>query len=119
MNYMCIPGLQFGTSPIKKINSIPFTNEEKADRILKFVCAHFNLSKEKICSKTRRREISYPRQIAMHLMTKTTSLPLMDIGNYFGGKDHTTVIYARDHIQDLQKVDHDVKKDLEYIRNKI
>ncbi len=55
-------------------------------------------AREDIKSRKRPKEIAYPRQIAMWMTRKLTDLSLPMIGESFGGKDHTTVLYAIDKI---------------------
>lgn len=62
--------------------------------IINIVCERYNIRLEDIRSKKKPKEIAYPRQIAMYLCRKMTEEPLSDIGAYFGGRDHTTVIHA-------------------------
>jgi len=62
--------------------------------IMKTVAGHFEIKVSDIKSKNRSRQISIPRQIAMYLCREYTKLSLPDIGRQFGGKDHTTVIFA-------------------------
>ena len=62
--------------------------------ILKTVSRFFNIRVSDLKSKRRSREISIPRQIAMYLCREYTKFSLPDIGRQFGGKDHTTVIFA-------------------------
>lgn len=62
------------------------------------VAAYFNIKLEDMKSKKRTRAIAYPRQIAMYLCRELTTESLPQIGNYFGGKDHTTVLHAHDKI---------------------
>ena len=50
-------------------------------------------------TKQRSRTVAYPRQIAMYLTRNLTDFSLPETGEYFGGRDHTTVIYACDKIQ--------------------
>lgn len=63
-------------------------------RIIDVVCERYNIRSDDIRSKKKPKEIAYPRQIAMYLSRKLTEEPLSNIGSYFGGRDHTTVIHA-------------------------
>ena len=63
------------------------------------VCKFYNLKKEELLARKRTKEIAQARQIAMFLMTELLSMPLDAIGSIFG-KDHSTVIYARNKISD-------------------
>ena len=72
---------------------------------MKIITDNFNLSIEDIKSNSRRREISWARQIGMYLMRQHTDLSLPRIGEEFGGKDHTTVIYSCEKITQLRETD--------------
>ena len=69
-------------------------------RIIDIVCERYHIRAEDIRSKKKPKEIAYPRQIAMYLSRKLTEEPLSNIGSYFGGRDHTTVIHACNKIAD-------------------
>jgi chromosomal replication initiator protein len=62
--------------------------------IMKTVAGYFEIKVSDLKSKNRSRQISIPRQISMYLCREYTKLSLPDIGRQFGGKDHTTVIFA-------------------------
>ncbi|WP_088242972.1 chromosomal replication initiator protein DnaA [Calothrix rhizosoleniae] len=79
--------------------------EATPEVILKIITDNFNLSIEDIKSNSRRREISWARQIGMYLMRQHTDLSLPRIGEEFGGKDHTTVIYSCEKITQLRETD--------------
>jgi len=64
------------------------------DKIQKVVATHFNLSQAELRGKRRSKEISLPRQMAMTLCRELTDASLPAIGEAFGGRDHTTVLYA-------------------------
>jgi len=64
------------------------------DLIQKTVAQHFDIRLSDMKTKTRTRSVSYPRQIAMYLAKKLTEHSLSEIGDFFGGKDHTTILYA-------------------------
>ncbi|MCL1918482.1 MAG: chromosomal replication initiator protein DnaA [Peptococcaceae bacterium] len=86
--------------------------------IQKAVAEHYGLTVQDLKQKTRTRTISFPRQIAMYLCCKYTGLSLPDIGGKFGGRDHTTVLHARDKIKQLCE-DPFVERSLNEIINKI
>ena len=79
-----------------------YTDDQKemisADAIMDVVCEYFNVSKADLVGKKKNKEIVEPRQICMYLITEFLTTPLKEIGNIFGGRDHTTVIFARDKI---------------------
>ena len=61
------------------------------------------------CSAKRSQSIAYPRQVAMFLARQITAHSLEEIGGFFGGRDHSTVIYAVDKIQRLAVEDPDTR----------
>ena len=65
-------------------------------RITHVICAHFGIKNKQLMSNTRRADIVEPRQIAMYFCrNKITPTPkLVDIGTYYGGKKHDTVLYS-------------------------
>jgi len=69
------------------------------DLIQKKVAEYFDLRISDMKTKQRSRTVAYPRQIAMYLTRNLTDFSLPETGEYFGGRDHTTVIYACDKIQ--------------------
>ena len=70
------------------------------DKILGLVCDYFDISTNTITSKSRKREVVWPRQVSMYLMSYYSSEPLSEIGKIFG-RDHTTVIHGRETVRDL------------------
>jgi len=73
-------------------------DELSPERILTTVAEHYGVRTEVLLGKRRTRTIVLPRQVAMYLMRQLTDLSLVEIGRMFGGKDHTTVIYACDKV---------------------
>lgn len=91
------------------------------DSILDAVCKYFNIEKEEILGKKKNKEIVEPRQMAMYLMCDLLDLPLTSIGQIFGGRDHTTVLHAREKITNLIKTNNRIKvivNDLKSMANK-
>lgn len=64
------------------------------ERILAVVSERFAVKPEALSGKRRTRSVALPRQVAMFLLRQLTDLSLTEIGRMFGGRDHTTVIYA-------------------------
>lgn len=80
---------------------------------------YFNISPESLKSKTRKKEITYARHIAMYLCRKMLDEPLTEIGNFFGGRDHSSVIHGCEKIADNAEIDEQLKDTLIQIENLI
>ena len=78
--------------------------------IMAAVAHHFEIKVSDIKSKKRTRNISVPRQIPMYLCRTKTKLSLPEIGRQFGGKDHTTVIFANKKISENINKNNELKK---------
>ena len=68
------------------------------DTIIDATCKYFGISKADIVGKKKSKEIVEPRMIAIYLISEMLDMPLVAIGKLFGGRDHTTIIHARDKI---------------------
>ncbi|MDD3698685.1 MAG: chromosomal replication initiator protein DnaA [Atribacterota bacterium] len=79
--------------PRQETSSIPIS------LIQKVVAEHFNIKPALMKAKKRTKEVAYPRQIAMYLARELTNYSLPSIGEEFGGRDHTTVLYACEKIK--------------------
>ncbi|MDE6472581.1 MAG: chromosomal replication initiator protein DnaA [Clostridia bacterium] len=89
------------------------------DTIVDATCSYYNVKKQDVIGKKKLKQIVMARQIAIYLIYDMMGVPLASIGSYFGGKDHTTVMYARDKIEDLIKSDNLVNNQVKDIRNMI
>jgi len=101
-----------GGTPSQKVEATP-------EAILTAIADHFNLSVEELKSNSRRREISWARQIGMYLMRQHTDLSLPRIGEEFGGKDHTTVMYSCEKITQLLESDQSLVQILRQLSERI
>jgi len=68
------------------------------ERILSAVSERFGVKTEMIVGQRRTQVVALPRQVAMYLLRQLTDLSLVEIGRVFGGRDHSTVLYACDKI---------------------
>ena len=83
--------------------------------IQKRVVRHYDLKPEDMSSAKRERRVVRPRQVAMFLAKQLTVHSLPEIGRHFGGRDHTTVMYAIRRIEDLRGGDPELERDLEVL----
>jgi chromosomal replication initiator protein len=88
-----------------------------AEAILQAVCRHFNLKLQELKSKTKVQPVARSRQIAMYLIRKYTGMGLKEIGAYFGGKDHSTVLYACKMIEKTIDTDPALRAEIEAVQN--
>jgi chromosomal replication initiator protein len=77
------------------------SKEISMEYIQSLVCEYFEVPIEMVKSQTRKREIVQASQISMYLAKAHTKSSLKSIGNFFGGRDHSTVIYACQTVEDL------------------
>ena len=75
------------------------------DDIIEVVTSHFGVKLSDLQSKKRTNQIAFPRQIAMFLARKITRHSLEEIGGFFGGRDHSTVLHAVRKLTKLAETD--------------
>ena len=75
------------------------------DSVMRCVADRFNLQPSQLKLKSNTRQIAYPRQVAMYLVKELTQASLPEIGRYFGGKHHTTVLHSIQKIEELRHED--------------
>lgn len=106
--YASLNGVQLNRQIAVKALSDVFTATETPvtpDEIVKAVADHYGLRLEELRGAGRRKEVVIPRQMAMYLIRDMTHASLPEIGQFFDGRDHTTVLYA---IQKMQEsIDND------------
>jgi chromosomal replication initiator protein len=89
--------------------------EVTVDTIQEIVADYFEVSIADLKGKSRKKELVYPRQVAMYFSKELTDLSLKSIGYHFGGRDHSTVIHAVQTISDLQEQNEVAKETLQKI----
>jgi len=89
------------------------------DRIAQVVASHFDVKVSDLRSKKRTKSISFPRQVVMFLARDVTRMSLLEIGEWFGGRDHTTVLYATDKITRQVATDDGFKHQLAHLKDRI
>ena len=81
------------------------------DNIQRTVAEYYKIKVADLLSKRRSRSVARPRQIAMALSKELTNHSLPEIGDAFGGRDHTTVLHACRKVKELREDSHDIKED--------
>ena len=87
------------------------------DVIINAVCNYFKQKRDDLIGKGKKAEIVKARQICAYLMCEMLTLPLVSIGSILGGRDHTTIMYARDKVADLIKLNEHIAKEVDDIKS--
>lgn len=82
------------------------------DNIQRVVSEYYKIKMNDMLSKRRSRSVARPRQVAMALAKELTNHSLPEIGEAFGGRDHTTVLHACRKIKQMQEEDPDIREDM-------
>lgn len=89
------------------------------DTIIKIVAKHFSVPLSDIRSKKRHQDIAVVRQVAFYMMKKLSTCSLQAIGNYIGGRDHSTVIHAISKVEALRESNTSFAQKLKIIEQEI
>ncbi len=120
--YASLNGVQLSKAVAVKALSDVFAASEAGltpEEILKAVAEHYNLKLEEIRGAGRRKEVVIPRQIAMYLIREMTHASLPEIGQFFDGRDHTTVLYAIQKIQESLDTDSSLQQAIKNIKERL
>jgi chromosomal replication initiator protein len=101
------------------IDFLPQGADLQPDDVLGAVSRAFGISEDRILGRERTREVALPRQVAMYLLREEGGVSLPRIGDFIGGRDHTTVIYACDKVSDLMETDDRVRRQVLQIREQL
>jgi chromosomal replication initiator protein len=113
MNYLIIPGLKFTESYQPSIQNLTVQD------IIILVCNYFKISISDITKINRKSSRVYARQIAIFLARKNTGVTYKELGEYFSGRDHSTMIHSERKVIDYLAYDEKVKKDIYNIQKLI
>jgi len=114
----CEPNMELAKAALgQTLNAAP-AQIQIAD-IAGIVARRFSLKISDLQGKKRSRSIALPRQMAMYLCRRLTRHSLEEVGAYFGGRDHTTVLHANRLVDERRKQDDDMHKQLLDIENRL
>lgn len=96
-----------------KVDNRPLT----IDDILDKVCVHYHVTTDAVNSRSRKRDLVVPRQVAMYLAQKYTKMPACRIGKLVGNRDHSTVIHSCTQVEERMKIDAGFRLEIASIEN--
>jgi len=103
----------------KDIISINHQKDLSPDKILSIIADYFNIKTEEIINKSRKKKIVKPRQIAFYLLRSEVDMSYPEIGNFIGGRDHSTAIYAYKKIKKELSLNDDLVNQIKFIKEKL
>ena len=101
----------------ESVNEAEQEEDITPDKILAAVCSYFKQTKADLLGKGKKADLAKARQICAYLLCDMLSLPLVAVGNILGGRDHTTIMYARDKMEKLASLNDKVAKEIDDIKN--
>ena len=104
-------------SALNEAVSEPGKEEITPESVVTAITGYYRISKQDLTGKSKKKEIVIPRQICCYLMCELLSLPLISIGKVLGGRDHTTILYSRDKVDEMCRVNDKIAKDVDDIKN--
>ena len=102
-----------------KENNKDAAEHVNSDRIISTVSDYFHVPASDIIGKKKNKDIVEARMIAVYLICELLNLPLVAIGQIFGGRDHTTIMYSYDSIAEKLKDDREMQEEIESIKTLI
>lgn len=90
-----------------------------SEEVIGLVGAHYRLAPEDIIGDSRRRQVMGPRQVAMYLIRQELGLAYEQIGDDFGGRNHTTVMHACEKVEKTLKKDKNLLRDINAIKKEM
>jgi len=87
--------------------------------IFRVITEFYNISKEDIIKKGRKKEVAHPRQVMMYILRTELQMPFSTIGDLFGGRDHTTALHAFEKIQKNKDIHTRLKEELNTLKERL
>ncbi len=111
--------LDIARQQLKDFFAQPSQKSITIELIQKIVSDYFGLSYKDLRGKRRTKAVAFPRQVAMYLSRELTEYSTTEVGAEFGGRDHTTVMHARQKIEDRMKLDPNLEPTLQGLVKRI
>ncbi len=112
------PTLEIARNVVSEIGR-PKSKQLTIEQIIQMTSKHFNVPEERFMKKDRKKHVALARQVAMYLSVELTNLSTVNIGLHFGGRDHTTVIYAHRMINQKINSEKSLKEKVAELRKRL
>jgi chromosomal replication initiator protein len=89
---------------------MPEPREIEPEHILTTIAQAYDVTMDELLSQSRSQRIAFPRQVAMYMLREESELSLPKIGEMLGGRDHTTIMYGHEKINDLLETDKNLRR---------
>jgi len=114
---------EISAARVRELLKIPSTNGAAKvvtpSQIIEVVARHYEVGVQQLKGERRTRTVAWPRQVLMYFLAHEAKIPLIEVGRLLGGRDHSTVIHARDKILAQSETDAKTKQEIESIRRRI
>ena len=122
LTYAQTQGLELSPQTVVKILGNNFQKKKlqiTPRKVIREVCAYYAVKPKDLRGKRRVKEIVRPRQIAMYLLRNLTELPLTQVGEVLGGRDHTTIMHGVEKIEKLLQENIQIREQVNVIKQQI
>lgn len=103
----------------KTIKETPKKTTLKPEEVISAVASYYQLKISQLKGDRRDRSLARPRQILYYLLKSELNMPLIEIGEFLGGRDHTTILYGIRKINDLISADEKIREDILGIKSRV
>jgi chromosomal replication initiator protein len=120
--YYSLMGIDLDYELVKRylgLDNIEEIKEVTLDTVAKATSQYFRITVADLKSRTRKKDVAHARHVAMFLSRKIVNSTLDEVGKFYGGRDHTTVLSAEKNIFERIKVEGALAKDILYIENNL
>lgn len=111
--------LEIAQEQLKDFYSNPRTGNISVQNIMKTVALNFNITVEEMKSSKRQQKFVNPRHIALYICHELTEYTYTDLGNEFGGRDHSSIMHAVEKVEEKIKTDSNYKQMIDFIIKRI
>ena len=101
----------------ESVSETESSGEITPENIISGVCGYYKFRREDLLGKGKKADLVKARQICAYLICEMLSLPLVSVGAIMGGRDHTTIMYSRDKVDELIKLNEKMAKEVDDIKN--
>jgi chromosomal replication initiator protein len=119
VEYVKPVNLEIAQELLRDVFASPKQSNLSIDIIQREVAEHYQLSPSDLKGKKRNQSIVFPRQLAMYITRKLTEYSTIEIGQSFGGRDHTTVLHSCDRIEGMIRADPKIDSEIQNIMRDI